>query len=321
MWALPLIPTHLKQSRRGFTIVELLIVVVVIAILAAITIVAYNGIQNRAKQSAAQSLVSQVNKKILAHAVQNNDTYPANLDAIGISATDQTKLQYTVNNLSNPKTYGLTGAEGAYSYYTSNTITKPTSGAYQGHGLNGLAAITNLHVNPQLALGTTQFSTQTPAGNTFGRSATGGPQGEPTYDVQTTVSGQLRIAFKASGTFSVAADEKYNVSFYLKSSVVIPSSNIEVNFLTPSAYVMFPIGNVSTGWNRYSAVVTVPAGATTLNSAQLISPGAVASGASFSMTKVQITKGETLYNFADGSSPGWVWNGPEGASTSTGSPQ
>lgn len=32
------------QARRGFTIVELLIVIVVIAILAAITIVAYNGI-------------------------------------------------------------------------------------------------------------------------------------------------------------------------------------------------------------------------------------------------------------------------------------
>lgn len=36
---------------KGFTIVELLIVVVVIAILAAITIVAYNGIQNRAAVS------------------------------------------------------------------------------------------------------------------------------------------------------------------------------------------------------------------------------------------------------------------------------
>ena len=38
-----------KQKKNGFTIVELLIVIVVIAILAAITIVAYNGIQQRAK--------------------------------------------------------------------------------------------------------------------------------------------------------------------------------------------------------------------------------------------------------------------------------
>ena len=38
--------------RKGFTIVELLIVIVVIAILAAISVVAYNGIQERAKATA-----------------------------------------------------------------------------------------------------------------------------------------------------------------------------------------------------------------------------------------------------------------------------
>lgn len=38
-------------QRSGFTIVELLIVVVVIAILAAITVVAYTGIQNRTYDS------------------------------------------------------------------------------------------------------------------------------------------------------------------------------------------------------------------------------------------------------------------------------
>ena len=39
------------RKNVGFTIVELLIVIVVIGILAAITIVAYNGIQDRAKSS------------------------------------------------------------------------------------------------------------------------------------------------------------------------------------------------------------------------------------------------------------------------------
>ena len=56
--------TKIKQS--GFTIVELLIVIVVIAILAAISIVAYNGIQNRGKASSGASLAGQTLKKIEA---------------------------------------------------------------------------------------------------------------------------------------------------------------------------------------------------------------------------------------------------------------
>jgi prepilin-type N-terminal cleavage/methylation domain-containing protein len=40
-----------QTGRAGFTIVELLIVIVVIAVLAAIVIVAYNGVQNRANDS------------------------------------------------------------------------------------------------------------------------------------------------------------------------------------------------------------------------------------------------------------------------------
>lgn len=49
-----------KQKRKtGFTIIELLIVIVIIAILAAITIVAYNGIQARANNSARLSEISE----------------------------------------------------------------------------------------------------------------------------------------------------------------------------------------------------------------------------------------------------------------------
>ena len=69
MWA--------KQKHTGFTIVELLIVIVVIAILAAITIVAYNGIQNRAQVTTVKSDFSNVAKKLeLFRTDSSSSTYP-----------------------------------------------------------------------------------------------------------------------------------------------------------------------------------------------------------------------------------------------------
>jgi len=63
------------KSDKGFTIVELLIVIVVIAILAAITIVAYNGIQTRAKATAAQSAANALDKKVETYNAINSQ-YP-----------------------------------------------------------------------------------------------------------------------------------------------------------------------------------------------------------------------------------------------------
>lgn len=67
--------THKQTKARGFTIVELLIVIIVIAILAAITIVAYNGVQTRAHTTAQKNAAENLAKKVEAfNAITGN--YP-----------------------------------------------------------------------------------------------------------------------------------------------------------------------------------------------------------------------------------------------------
>lgn len=72
----------MRKSKSAFTIVELLIVIVVIAILAAITIVAYNGIQVRARDAQRSNDVS-----VLLKALENyrtiNGVYPTATPTVG----------------------------------------------------------------------------------------------------------------------------------------------------------------------------------------------------------------------------------------------
>lgn len=65
------------RRQIGFTIVELLIVIVVIAILAAVTIVAFNGVQQRAKATALADGVTKVQKAFRLTATQEGwSTWP-----------------------------------------------------------------------------------------------------------------------------------------------------------------------------------------------------------------------------------------------------
>ncbi len=86
--------TDIKNKNQGFTIVELLIVVVVIAILAAITIVSYNGITSRANNSNAKSAASSTAKKIEAYAAEATTSgYPLQPTALTGAAAAGTTYQ------------------------------------------------------------------------------------------------------------------------------------------------------------------------------------------------------------------------------------
>jgi len=65
----------MKKTSSGFTIVELLIVIVVIGILAVITIVAYNGLQQRGRDAQRSSDIASLQKALELYHVDNGG-YP-----------------------------------------------------------------------------------------------------------------------------------------------------------------------------------------------------------------------------------------------------
>ena len=66
-------------QQHGFTIVELLVVIVVIGVLAAITVVSYTGISQKAIVAMLQSDLGNSAQKLKLYRVEH-DAYPATLD-------------------------------------------------------------------------------------------------------------------------------------------------------------------------------------------------------------------------------------------------
>ena len=142
--------------RKGFTIVELLIVIVVIGILAAITIVAYNGIQTRARDTQRASDLSSIVKALEIYRTTNG-LYPAATSTAGAGSWEEsnetagTFMEYlnvskTPTDPTNNGTYryryhrynagygGCTASRGAY--YVLIALFESASSKPTGSGLN-----------------------------------------------------------------------------------------------------------------------------------------------------------------------------------------
>lgn len=134
-----------SNKPTGFTIVELLIVIVVIGILASITIVAYGGIQARARDSQRQSDVESITKALELYYLDNGH-YPPGSGSTVINVSWSTTGdaswpalatalkpylgQMPVDPVSTPGSSILGGTGYNYAYFANS------AGGYCGTGVN-----------------------------------------------------------------------------------------------------------------------------------------------------------------------------------------
>lgn len=324
----------MQKTKSGFTIVELLIVIVIIGILAAITIVAYNGIQDRARVSSVSSGLSQGAKKLKLYQVDNPDTYPAatgangidDLASLGIVNSSDVTYQYS----SSANTYCLTATNGTTSYKISNTSATATVGGCPGHGQGGVAAVTNLITNPSIETGTATYgiggvgvASSTDWANNGTHSLKLTPTGA-TSDSYTNVSGDtgaVRLGMQAGNTYTVSATINLLAP---QAGTLQPSRARTIRLFTKvgaGAYVETgpTAAPNSAGATRLTYTFTVPVGAT--EAFIRLYNGSNSSTDLVYWDSIMLTAGSNVYNYADGASPNWIWNGTPNSTTSTGPPQ
>lgn len=315
--------TSRKQS--AFTIVELLIVIVVIAILAAISIVAYNGIQSRARASAVSSALTQSAKKIALWQIDNPniapdcDKFKELTNSSGISCTGEgvktgdITYQYTPN-ATTAGAYCITATVGITSYNITGA-TSPNRDGCSGHGVGGAQAITNYVLNPGF-----ESSSIAGGGNI-------GPSGGNT-SIQAvnphTGSRFFRQNFTQASVGWGQFTESVPVGQYTASAWI--RSNKAVS------YTPYLQGSSSRANSTNSGTVTLAVNAWTqitfnfnVTTAGTVQIGGYVSNNStwtnsdyVDLDSVIMTSGTTTYTYADGNSPNWVWNGTANNATSTG---
>lgn len=135
----------LKKRNQGFTIVELLIVIVVIGILALLVITTYGGIQQKARNSKRQTDIKSLQTQIEAFFSQNG-YYPNKTDmnsatwrTTNMKSLDPASLIDPSSNCSSSCLVGAPAAK-SYSYAPTTSAGATCDGGVLGDGTDANCA-------------------------------------------------------------------------------------------------------------------------------------------------------------------------------------
>ena len=119
--------TRTRSARRGFTLIEILIVVIILGILAAIVIPQFSSASGDARKASLQSTVQTLRSQIALYKLQHGDTLP------DITSTWTSLTSTTVYN---GQTFGP--------YMQSIPTNSLTNGSAVGNGTFGGTAVANV---------------------------------------------------------------------------------------------------------------------------------------------------------------------------------
>ena len=339
MWAKHTSANKRNSSKSAFTIVELLIVIVVIAILAAITIVAFNGIQDRARASAAAQSSSQAAKKVKVWQVDNEAITPTCSKFYELvtgttsgAPTDPTPpatgpCAFTYKDTSyqyasyTAGSYCATATVGNKSYKVTESTGQAGVGC-AGHGVGGTAAITNLVLNPSFENGTTSNWVANATYASFGIVTGSAPQGTKYLRLSRSAIGDAY----ASHTVSVVppANSPYTISFWIWADTPTTLDNTLLFRTANSGSCCINIATVASQPVTTTPTRVVMSGNTSSNPTsglQMILRVSSTIGQNIYYDGFMITAGSDTYVYSDGDTPGWAWNGTASSASSTGPPQ
>lgn len=118
------------KKSKGFTLIELMIVVAIIGILAAIAIPNFMNYQCKAKQTEAKSNLGSIRTNMEAYRAEH-DTYNATLSSIGFATSGNPRYTYTVAGNTTSFTASASGTinnnQDVWHIIQSGTLTNPTN--------------------------------------------------------------------------------------------------------------------------------------------------------------------------------------------------